>query len=439
MPRETPPSHPTRKHLALAQRERRATRFLFLGVGLVLLAVVGLVGTGVAEQEFFKPRRPAVTVNGEEISRDELGARTALAQSDLLQERQQAEQMLAFFAGSPEFQQSLQQQINRINEQINNPGLLAGQVMQTLIQGRLIRQEAQRRGITVSEEDIDRAIAEAFGFYAEGTPTPAPTPTFDATLAAQSTPTSPPPPSPSPEASATATPPPATVTAGPSETPRPTATAYIREAFETDYRTTLDNIRVNLGVGESIFRDRFAETLYRDRLLESFEAEVPPSQEQVWAKHILVPAEPVALALLSRLRQGEDWDTLAAENSIDTSNKDSGGDLGWFGRGAMVDEFEQAAFAGQVDEIVGPVQTSFGWHLIWIVDRAERKLDQAAVQASAQQALTTWLLAAVESAELVFDPELVPPTETATPATTGQAEIEGATQTSGTSTATASP
>jgi parvulin-like peptidyl-prolyl isomerase len=139
--------------------------------------------------------------------------------------------------------------------------------------------------------------------------------------------------------------------------------------------------------------------------------------------------EPIALALLSRLRQGEDWDTLAAGNSLDTSNKDTGGDLGWFSRGTMVDAFEQAAFAGEIGEIVGPVQSFFGWHLIQIVDRGPRKLDEAGVRAAAQQALTTWLASAVETADLTFDPELVPPTETPTPLSTGQGGIEGSTGT----------
>ena len=415
MPREKAPPRPTRKHLAMAKRERLISRILLVGVAVILLAVVVLVGVGIAQEKYFKPRRPAATVNGEEISRDELGARTSLAQADLLRQRQSAEQMLSFFSGSPEAQQSLRQQIDQINQQINDPGLLASQVLQTLIQGRLIRQEAQRRGITVTKEDVDRAIAEAYGFFASGTPTPLPTSTIDATLVAQSTAT--PLPSPSPTTLATPTSPPATATAGPSQTLRPSATAYSQEAFEEDYRATLSELRSNLGVGESYFRDRFAENLYRDRLLASFEADVPRSEEQVWAKHILATAEGVAHALLSRLRQGEDWDALAAQYSLDTSNKDFGGDLGWFSRGAMVDDFEQAAFAGQVGEIVGPVQTSFGWHLILILDRSERKLDQAGIRAAAQQAFTSWLASAIEEAELVFDPELVPPTETPIPET----------------------
>jgi hypothetical protein len=87
----------------------------------------------------------------------------------------------------------------------------------------------------------------------------------------------------------------------------------------------------------------------------------------------------------------------------------------------MVDAFETAAFAGEVGEIVGPVQTSFGWHLIQIVDHAVRRLDSAAYEAAVDQALSIWLAAAIEQADLVFDPELVAPTAaptaSATPAT----------------------
>src|SRR3972149_911185 len=107
MSRQKAPVHPTRKHLALAARERRMTRIVIIVAGLVLVAVVALLAAGIAQEEYFKPRQPAATVNGEEISRDELGARTSLAQLDLLRQRQSAEQMLSFFSGSPEAPQGV--------------------------------------------------------------------------------------------------------------------------------------------------------------------------------------------------------------------------------------------------------------------------------------------------------------------------------------------
>ena len=409
--------HLTRKHLARAQRERRASRILIIGVGLVLAAVALVVGYGIVEQEILLPRRPAVTVNGDEISRDELGARTALAQADLVQQRRSSEQLLAFFVDSPEVQKSLQEQIAQIDAQLNDPNYMAAQTLQALIRARLIRREAERRGIIVTEAEIQQAVEEGFGFYANGTPTPGPTATLDATLAAQATATSTAAATMTPAATATrgASPTPVkTATTGPSATPLPTATPYSREAFETEWQQYLDDVKSSLGVGESYVRDRIVESLYQDRLRQSFLESVPHDEEQVWAKHILLADEGTAQAVLSRLRQGEAWEPLAAGLSLDTSNKDLGGDLGWFSRGAMVDAFEAAAFAGEVGQIVGPVQTDFGWHLILIVDHALRRLDSAAYEAAVDRALSTWLAGALEQAEMDFDPALVAPTATPT-------------------------
>ena len=85
--------------------------------------------------------------------------------------------------------------------------------------------------------------------------------------------------------------------------------------------------------------------ILRQRLLDQVAADVSRTQEQVWARHILVPDEAVAEVVRQRILNGEDFATVAAEVSTDTGNKDKGGDLGWFAKGAMVPEFEQAAFA----------------------------------------------------------------------------------------------
>lgn len=416
------PVHPTRKHLALVKKERRARRALLIVAGIVFTAVVVLVGLGISN-ELASPGRAAVTVNGAAISREELLARTTLARSELFQQREQAVEMMSVFAGSPEIRQSLQQQIAQIDQKINDTSALAAETIEVLIQARLIRQEAERRGITVTEDDVDQAIADAFGFFPNGTPTPRPSPTIDATVAAQQTPTAtgaaptPTTRSVTPTAKPTATSGP-TPTASAVPSPAPTATTYTRELFEADYRAYVEGASTSLDVSEKYLRDQFVDILYRQRLLEAFQEEAPTEDEQVWAKHILVQDRAVALALLSRLRQGEAWDALAAQYSEDLSNKDLGGDLGWFGRGAMLDEFEQAAFEGAIGEIVGPIQTQFGWHLIQILDRGVRKLDAASRSAAGERAFQEWLASALEQASLTFDEELFPPTVTSLPAPT---------------------
>ncbi len=86
------------------------------------------------------------------------------------------------------------------------------------------------------------------------------------------------------------------------------------------------------------------------------------------ASHILVETEEEALALIEQLAEGADFAELAQEFSTGPSGP-NGGQLGWFGAGMMVPEFEQAAFALDVGEVSPPVQTQFGWHVLILNDR----------------------------------------------------------------------
>lgn len=88
---------------------------------------------------------------------------------------------------------------------------------------------------------------------------------------------------------------------------------------------------------------------------------------QVHAKHILVKSEEEANAILFDLKHGKSFEDIAKQKSTCPSGK-NGGDLGWFGRGMMVKEFEQAAFALKKGELSKPVKTQFGWHVIKVED-----------------------------------------------------------------------
>ncbi|MEM3839381.1 MAG: peptidylprolyl isomerase [Candidatus Micrarchaeaceae archaeon] len=85
--------------------------------------------------------------------------------------------------------------------------------------------------------------------------------------------------------------------------------------------------------------------------------------EKIRCAHILVAKESTAKEILEKLSKGEKFSNLAMQYSIDGSAK-RGGDLGIFGRGVMVREFEKAAFALQKGQVSGIVKTQFGYHII---------------------------------------------------------------------------
>ncbi|WP_320197483.1 peptidylprolyl isomerase [Agrobacterium sp. rho-13.3] len=93
-----------------------------------------------------------------------------------------------------------------------------------------------------------------------------------------------------------------------------------------------------------------------------------PQEEEVKAAHILVATEEEAKDVIKQLDAGKDFAALAKEKSTD-SNKDDGGDLGWFGKGRMVPEFEEAAFKLKKGEYTKePVKSQFGFHVIKLED-----------------------------------------------------------------------
>ena len=88
---------------------------------------------------------------------------------------------------------------------------------------------------------------------------------------------------------------------------------------------------------------------------------------RVNASHILVSTEEEAQSCLNRVNAGESFEEVAKEESKCPSAK-KGGSLGWFKRGMMVREFENAAFTAKKGDVVGPVKTEFGYHLIKVND-----------------------------------------------------------------------
>ncbi len=89
--------------------------------------------------------------------------------------------------------------------------------------------------------------------------------------------------------------------------------------------------------------------------------------DKIRCAHILVEKQSVAYNILERINKGESFSKLAEEFSIDSSRR-RGGDLGYFGRGVMVKEFEKAAFSLNKGQVSQPIKTQFGYHIIKRLD-----------------------------------------------------------------------
>lgn len=106
-----------------------------------------------------------------------------------------------------------------------------------------------------------------------------------------------------------------------------------------------------------------------EMIQQAYADKYPPEDmgDEFKARHILLETEAEAEAVVAELEAGADFAELARSKSTGPSGP-SGGDLGWFGLGVMVPAFEEAVVALEPDAISAPVQTQFGWHVIWLED-----------------------------------------------------------------------
>lgn len=346
-----PGANLTRKQLSRRRREEQQLRWIWIGVGAVAAIVVILLAIGLALQN----TQSVAVVNDQPIRIGDYQKRLRFWKSyyDYLApgtfDNLQAEQKTAFYSD----------------------------IADQLIEETLIRQEADKNGLAVGDDEIQTEIEETWFQHYRMPPTPTPSPTADP----QSTPTAP-------------------------GTPIPSPTPDTEEAFQARYQEFVDRVLRPARLNEAYFRRVVQASLLRDKLQTALVPDVPSEQdqvrfrylnardaqdaqskiadlqsgttEQVQARHILVETAEQAQDILGQLQAGEDFARLAAEFSMDESNKDQEGDLGWFGRGQMVPEFEQAAFEGEVGLYPTPVETQFGYHIIDVIAREDRPYDPEA-------------------------------------------------------------
>lgn len=128
----------------------------------------------------------------------------------------------------------------------------------------------------------------------------------------------------------------------------------------------LDELKKQIIIQTFLKKKVEAQTAISDADLQKFydqNKDKLKTGEQVRASHILVKSEAEAQDILAQIKKGGNFEQLASKYSIDAA-KAKGGDLGWFGKGSMIPEFEKVAFGMKEGEVSGIVKTQFGYHII---------------------------------------------------------------------------
>ncbi|MCQ4923641.1 peptidylprolyl isomerase [Tissierella carlieri] len=146
------------------------------------------------------------------------------------------------------------------------------------------------------------------------------------------------------------------------------AMAYYGYTLDDIKKDVTMNIQIKRLLGPNITIGEEDISSYFEQNKTSFD-----QKEEVRARHILVKTEDQAKEIKEKISAGEDFAQLAKEHSTDEMTKESGGDLGFFGKGKMVKEFEEEAFGLGIGEISNPVKTDYGYHIIKVEEKKEAK------------------------------------------------------------------
>lgn len=405
----------TKKHIARLERERRQINIIrWIAVGSVATVAL-LLAYGYLKINVLAAREPVAEVNGEQITTGDWQERVRFARVNLYNQLSN----LAFYE---QFGMDVSQQQNQIMGTLQQPELLGQQVLDEMIGEALIRQEAERRGITVSPEEVDENVQQAFNFFPNGTETPTVTPTelvvgyptlnsqqltlYPSTLTPTAVLTSTPAPTSTPDRSVTAT---ATATVAPPtptfvpQSPTATSTPYTLEGFQTQYDESLTTFK-SYEISERTLRSVYEMDILRNKLKEDMTKDLANTDAQVLVRHILVSDEATAQLVYDQLQAGQDFAKLAVDFSTDPGSAATGGYYDWAPASNYVAEFRNAALTQEIGVIGQPVKTEYGYHIIQVIGREELPITDSQLEQKKQSTFEEWLAAARESADIqTFD------------------------------------
>lgn len=422
-PEQTPARPPLTTRLGLitpgageyksrAERETEISRIVILATAAVMALVIIVIVAAVVVDGLIRPNEAVARVNDVNISASQFTQRARIERAILIEQinnrlNDVIEQFDTDIDTAGQFVLSSPPYSNWWSE-LNIPDQLGIRVLEDMINEQFIRAEAERLGVVVTEEDIDAKINDLIDFDPEAIaalgqePTPTPEPTLTPTPFVSPTP------SPAPTATPTADPaavaePDAEATAEveaelevqvtpqPTPTPQPTLTADEQIAlFESRRERFLNNLARRSGLNAAQVREYIAYLALRDKLAEALD-ENQGQAIYADARHILVNTEAEALDVLDALNRGESFADLARALSQDPGSGANGGELGKNSILGYVEPFAEAIRTAQIGEIVGPVESEFGYHIIQVRSRELRDMTSFEISTNRTRTLSRWI------------------------------------------------
>jgi foldase protein PrsA len=362
------PKELTRRQVSRLERERRMEKALVWGAIAVGVIVVGVLLYGLVVENIIKARQPVAIVGDVPIRTDEFQARVRFTRMQMQLELSNLEQQRQSVDPSDETAEFvlnyLDNSISQLQSELADENALAlgDQAVDALILYELGQQEAERRGIVIAEDDVQRAIEVGFG--------------YDRDLAA------------SPLSSAEPI--------SPTEETIPTPTPMTEDEFLTRYNYLVNDLLKPLDISEGLYRSWIEADLAVQEVRAAMLAETPTEADQVKVTVLSAAEEAQANGLAARLDEGE---TLAAiSEELEAAEEPQGyvTELDWLPQGALGErlgvDLADLAFSLEVGEHTPPVlsESGQGYYIVAVLGHEVRELAETVREELADDLFQTW-------------------------------------------------
>lgn len=395
-----------------AERDAAIQRLIVMVI-IGAAAIIGvLLAIAFIADAVIRPGQAVATINGENITVGDYQKRVRIERgihimliNDILNDIVEENDVTVEDAGNFVLQQ--EPYASWWNE-LNTPDVMGLRVLDDMVDDRLVEAAAAELGVSVTDEDVDAYVDELIGYDPEqvaligSEPTVTPEPSVTPTPFVSPTPTTEPTATVEPTATATVEGATAVPTATQTSTPAPTEAVPTRSAdevrtqFENQKRSFISEVASMAGASEAEVREVLRLRALRNAIGEALTAadggeETEETTLYADARHILVETEEEALDILEALKAGESFAALAKAVSTDTGSGANGGELDWTAVAGFVEPFANAVRDAEIGEIVGPVESEFGFHIIQVRAKEEREAEQGQIDRANQLAFEAWL------------------------------------------------